>query len=111
MSRYMLDKILVNTEALIKKYDLWQHSEDNPEPKDLKGYPLSKWIDDCIVGWDPGLATYYLQCIENGDEEEPEWWLGTSPGEIATFERLTGLIRQIFNHKVEFEFVDSIQRI
>ena len=108
MSRHLLSDILTNEEFLIKHYDLENGESEVPEPEDLKGYGLSYWLDECLVGWDPGLETYFLQCIELG-HETLEWWIGTSPKEITEFDQLTYIIESLFNHQVEFEFVNNIQ--
>ncbi len=41
---------------------------------------MKKWPEryEVIVGWDPGLQTYFAQVIDpEYDEEEPIVWLGT----------------------------------
>lgn len=35
---------------------------------------------EVVIGWDPGLRTFFSQVIQPGDEE-PSVWLGWRPGE------------------------------
>ena len=36
--------------------------------------------DAIVIGWDPGLQTYFAQVFEAG-VEDPSIWMGTLPGE------------------------------
>jgi len=104
MSRHAFSAIMRDEDAFIEKYD-----NDDPVPQDTKGYGMDEWISTAVVGWDESLQTYFLQGPDQG-EEEPAWWLGTSPGEIPTFATLCSVIRTVFGGSVDFEFVDRIER-
>jgi hypothetical protein len=93
---------------LILKYGLQQADSGIAVPRDAKGYGLDEWLDSAEVGWDEAMQTYFLQCIEL--EEGLAWWLGTDHAEIPTFAMLCRIINRIFDDKVAFEFVDTIER-
>lgn len=111
MSRYEFVNIINNKKQLRDEFDLDNGESLIDEPLDREGYGLSEWFDMGIVGWDPGLETYYLQCIEINGGDELAWWIGTSYKEIELFENLTTLINKIFNDQIKFEFTDSIQKV
>jgi len=46
------------------------------------------------IGWDPGLATFFLQL--NAQHEEPRLWLGTQYGEYPEPELLVARLRQAY---------------
>ncbi len=80
-------------------------------PHDIKGYGLDDWMDHVIVGWDEPMKTYFLQYIEESEEEdELAWWLGTDYAQIPTFDALCRAICQIFGNQVDFKFVNRIAR-
>lgn len=110
MSRHSFDEIISNAEALAKQYDLDNGESEIEEPLCQKGYGLSDWLRDGIVGWDPNLNTYFIQQgeIEEDGCDTLEWWLGTFTKQIPTFDVLCSVINEIFSHKVVFEFVDTI---
>lgn len=54
---------------------------------------------DIVVGWDPGLATYFAQVFPCHEQEGEEYraellWAGTSPGEIPNTEQLANVLRK-----------------
>jgi hypothetical protein len=106
MSRLGFYHIVKNHERLVDQYDLENGDTEIEEPRDLKGYGLGRWFDEGVVGWDPPMETYFIQCIEVGDGLE--WWIGTSHREILTFDDLCSVLNQIFANRVSFEFIDSI---
>jgi len=108
MSRNCFSSIVKNEAILIAQYDLHNGEADIEEPCDVEGYGLLEWLENAVVGWDGPMQTYFIQFKEVGDELV--WWLGTSFGEIPTFEDLCATIRRIFKHAVGFEFVDVILR-
>ena len=108
MSRHCFSNIVKNTNELITKYDLENGESEIEEPCDIKGYGLSEWFDQGVVGWDEPMGTYFIQCIEEGDELV--WWLGTTFREIQSFEEVCMLINKIFENTVDFEFVDVIKQ-
>lgn len=112
MSRHSLDEILVNEQELIDLYDLENGESEVEEPTCLKGYPLFAWLRECIVGWDEGLETYFIQsfevCIDGCDELV--WWLGVTPREIPSFDMLCTVINSLFDNKVNFKFINNIEK-
>lgn len=108
MSRHGFYHIVGNHEFLVDKYDLDNGDTEIDEPCDLKGYGLGVWFDDGVVGWDPPMETYFIQCVEVGDDLE--WWIGTNYREIPTFKDLCSVINKVFDHRVDFEFIDTIGR-
>ena len=111
MSRYLLTEIITNEQELIDLYDLG-NGDSNNEPICLKGYGLCAWLDDCVVGWDEPLNTYFLQSFEEciDDCVEPVWWLGAEPNEISTFSELCDIINAIFEGNINFKFINAIKK-
>lgn len=108
MSRYSFSNIVKNDKVLVSEYDLHNGDTDIVEPRDIKGCRLIEWLDDAFVGWDEPMQTYFIQCREEGDGLL--WWLGTSHAEIPTFTDLCKVINRIFDNKVNFEFIDVIEK-
>jgi hypothetical protein len=110
MSRHAFGEILENEVALRTCCFGVADVEGASGPRDLKGHGLDEWIDSAVVGWDEPLQTYFLQCLEEDEGDEPVWWFGTAYAELPAFADLCGVIRLVFGGAVEFEFVDRIER-
>lgn len=44
--------------------------------------------DDCFIGWDEGMQTYFFQSgyVINHETDQPLIWIGTSPKEHEDFD-------------------------
>ena len=111
MSRHAFGEILENEDCPLSSCTPADGTADSATPRDIKGHGLDDWIDHVIVGWDEPMRTYFLQYIEERDEEdELVWWLGTDPAQLPTFDALCNAIRQIFGNQIDFKFVNRIKK-
>ena len=111
VSRHTFGEILENEDLPLSSCKAADGTLKPATPQDIKGYGLDDWIDHVVVGWDEPMKTYFLQYIEEREEEdELVWWLGTDYAQIPSFDALCAAIREIFGNQVDFKFVNRIAR-
>ena len=106
MSRYALGAIVTNAREILER------SAADPGiemPVDSKGFTIAEWFEHGIVGWDPGLDTYFVQFPDGSDELF--WWIGGYPGEIKDFEELRSLLHRMFSLSPGSLKIQEIPRI
>ncbi len=75
--------------------DVFDLSEVDDKKKDSAGFSLKDWKEFCVVGWDSGLDTYFMQLDMN--EDEPKWWFGSSFAEIKSPYAIQALLSRLFD--------------
>lgn len=99
MSRFALFKVLKNYEEL---NDLCSSSD---EPVlDIKGNSLDEWFADAVVGWDPVMGSYFINCHP---ESKTGWALGMNE-KIVTFDQFCAVMERVFNEQVSFDFNQNL---
>lgn len=101
MSRITFDELVVNATTL---------AESDLTVKDTKGYSIWDWIEYGVIGWDPGLNTFFVQ-LDLG-RDEPVWWFGTEPNQLKSFNTLCQTVNQVFGVAdgfFSFEHADQLE--